>query len=619
MNNETFEMVAKTLYGLEEILAGELLALGANDLQIGRRMVAFTGDKELLYRANFCCRTALRVLKPIYHFKAKDADTVYKEVKKVEWEKYMSLDKTFAIDSVIYSDDFNHSKFVAYRTKDAIVDYFMEKYEKRPSVRVNNPDLYINIHISHNDCTLSIDSSGESLHKRGYRVDQTEAPLNEVLAAGMIMKTGWKGESNFVDPMCGSGTLLIEAAMIALNIAPGVHRKEYAFEKWVDFDQELFDRIYNDESKEREFNFKCYGSDISQQAIDISLENIRSAGVAKYVELKTLGLQQYTDAPQPGIMVTNPPYGERISTRDLLGLYTMIGERMKHVFMGYKVWILSYKDECFDKIGLRPSEKMKMINGSLDCEYRQYDIFEGKNKDYKKALNEGEEGEEVREESQQLAAPRISADRPEADRSERTEGADRPERKPFGSDRSITPERRNFKTDRMDRPDRRFAAAHGESEEERSSAAPGKRFFGEDRNDGRPARKQFGSDTTDRKPFDRDRKPFDKDRKPFDRDRKPFDKDRKPFDRDRKPFDKDRKPFDRDRKPFDRDRKPFGSDRPAYRPSADERPSRKPTDDKRPVKMRFKDDDASRARKFSGDKKPLKKPFKRRDTNDTED
>lgn len=218
-------MVAKTLYGLEEILAGELLAIGANDIEIGRRMVSFTGDKEVLYRANFCCRTALRILKPIYHFKAKDADTVYKEVKKVVWENYMSLDKTFAIDSVIYSEDFNHSKFVAYRTKDAIVDYFMEKHNKRPSVRVNNPDLYINIHISHNDCTLSIDSSGESLHKRGYRVEQTEAPLNEVLAAGMILKTGWKGESNFVDPMCGSGTLLIEAAMIALNIAPGIHRK----------------------------------------------------------------------------------------------------------------------------------------------------------------------------------------------------------------------------------------------------------------------------------------------------------------------------------------------------------------------------------------------------------
>lgn len=461
-------MVAKTLYGLEEILAGELLAVGANDIEIGRRMVSFTGDKEVLYRANFCCRTALRILKPIYHFKAKDADTVYKEVKKVAWENYMSLDKTFAIDSVIYSEDFNHSKFVAYRTKDAIVDYFMEKHNKRPSVRVNNPDLYINIHISHNDCTLSIDSSGESLHKRGYRVEQTEAPLNEVLAAGMILKTGWKGESNFVDPMCGSGTLLIEAAMIALNIAPGIHRKEFAFEKWIDFDQELFDRIYNDESNEREFTFKCYGSDINPAAIEIAQKNIRSAGLAKYIDLQAMPFQQYTEAPQPGIMVTNPPYGERISTRDLLGLYNMIGERVKHVFTGYNVWILSYKDECFDKIGLRPSERMKLINGSLDCEYRHYEIFEGKNKDYKKALNEEGTAETITPQSKPTFPEKKYDTRP----------ASRP----------------NFKTDRLDRPERRFAAAHSDNEDERIAAIPGKRFFGDERGDGRPARKHFGGD-----------------------------------------------------------------------------------------------------------------------------
>lgn len=465
--SETFEMVAKTLYGLEEILAEELLALGANDLQIGRRMVSFTGDKELLYKANFHCRTALRILKPIYHFKAKDADTVYKEVKKVEWEKYLSLDKTFAIDSVIYSEDFNHSKFVAYRTKDAIVDYFIEKFKKRPSVRVNNPDLYINIHISHNDCTLSIDSSGESLHKRGYRVDQTEAPLNEVLAAGMILKTGWEGESNFVDPMCGSGTLLIEAAMIALNIAPGIHRKEFAFQKWVDYDEELFDRIYNDESGEREFAFHCYGSDISQAAIDIALENIRSAGLMKYIDLKVKPFQQYTEAPKPGILVTNPPYGERISSRDLLGLYNMIGERLKHVFMGYKAWILSYKDECFDKIGLRPSEKIKLMNGSLECEYRCYELFEGTNKDFKKALNE--DGEE---------------------RPHRSEGSF--ERR--GNDRP------NFRTGRVDRPERRFAAAHSEDDEERFASIPGKRIFGEDRGEDRPVRKKF-VDAPVRKPI----------------------------------------------------------------------------------------------------------------------
>jgi putative N6-adenine-specific DNA methylase len=433
MDKANFEMVAKTLSGLEELLAGELIALGANDVEIGRRMVSFTGDKELLYKANFHCRTALRILKPIYHFKAKDADTVYQKVKEVAWENYMSLDKTFAVDSVINSEDFNHSKFVAYRTKDAIADYFMEKHGKRPSVRVNNPDLYVNIHISHNDCTLSVDSSGESLHKRGYRIEQTEAPLNEVLAAGMIMKTGWKGESNFVDPMCGSGTLLIEAAMIALNIAPGIHRKEFAFEKWIDFDRELFDRIYNDESNEREFTFKCFGSDISPTAIQVAGKNIRNAGLLKYIELKELPFQQFSEAPQPGIMVTNPPYGERISSRNLMELYAMIGERLKHVFSGYKAWILSYKDECFEQIGLRPKEKIKLMNGPLECEYRCYEMFEGKNKEYKKALNES--GEQKR---------------PERD-------SKRPNEK-----RSV-----NFKTARIDRPDRRFAAAHAKEEEKK--------------------------------------------------------------------------------------------------------------------------------------------------------
>lgn len=489
MNNETFEMVAKTQYGLEEILAGELIALGANSVEIGRRMVAFEGDKELMYKANFHCRTALRILKPIYRFKAKNADEVYNQVKSIDWEKYMKLTNTFAIDSVIYSEDFNHTKFVAYRTKDAIADHFNEKYGKRPSVRVSNPDLYINIHISHNDCTVSIDSSGESLHKRGYRVDQTEAPLNEVLAAGMIMKTGWKGESNFVDPMCGSGTLLIEAAMIALNIAPGMHRKEFAFEKWNDFDQELFDRIYNDDSQEKEFQFKIYGSDVSPVAIEIARKNIRSAGLNKYIDLQVLPLQQYQNPPLPGIMVTNPPYGERISSRDLLGLYEMIGERMKHAFMGYNAWIISYQEECFEKIGLRPTEKHKLINGSLECEYRRYEIFAGKRDEYKKAQSERGDAPQERTERKPYNKERgdrkpydrsgserkpYNRDRPERSDSDRTErrpySSDRTERKPYSrednsrprSERDDSRRPSDTRTPRADTPARRFMAAHNQ-------------------------------------------------------------------------------------------------------------------------------------------------------------
>jgi len=486
MSKANFEMVAKTLYGLEDVLTEELLALGANDLQVGRRMVSFTGDKELLYKANFCCRTALRILKPVYHFKAKDAETVYNEVKKIMWEDHMSLDTTFAIDSVIFSEDFTHSKFVAYRTKDAIADYFMEKYQKRPSVRVNNPDLYINIHISHNDCTVSIDSSGESLHKRGYRVEQTEAPLNEVLAAAMILKSGWRGESNFIDPMCGSGTLLIEAAMIALNIPPGIHRKEFAFEKWLDFDQELFDRIYNDETGERAFDYKCYGSDISPAVIEMAQKNVRSAGLSKYIELKVLPFQQFAEAPQPGILITNPPYGERISSRDLLGLYSMIGERLKHVFTGYNAWILSYKEECFDKIGLRPAEKMKLMNGSLECEYRCYEMFDGKNKDFKKSLNE-EGGER-----------RLTL-----------------EKKPFGKNDKDRNRRPDFKKDRDGRSEKRFRPDSGD--DEKSFTSYGKR------SDSRSSYKSYGEGKGEKGRFrDNDKggkKPF---KKPFKRGGKEF-------------------------------------------------------------------------------------------------
>ncbi len=300
-------------------------------------------------------------------------------VKKFKWSDYLNEKNTFAIDAVVFSSVFTHSKFVAYRVKDAIADYFTEKTGKRPSVSVSNPDILINIHIAETQCTVSFDSSGESLHKRGYRKSQTEAPLNEVLAAGMILKTKWRGETDFIDPMCGSGTLLIEAAMIAMNIPPGIYRDSFAFEKWVDFDPELFDTIYNDDSGEREFHHRIYGSDISAKAMAIASENVKSAGVAKYIELKTMPFQQYTKAPaEKGILVTNPPYGERIKPDDLFGLYEMIGERLKHVFMGYDAWVLSYKKECFNKLGLRHSLRIPLYNGSLECEFRKYELFAGK-------------------------------------------------------------------------------------------------------------------------------------------------------------------------------------------------------------------------------------------------
>jgi len=378
------EIIAKTLYGLEDILAKELIELGANDVQIGRRVVTFSGDKELLYKANFHCRTALRILIPIVGFDAKNPDEVYEKIKEIEWTKYIPEKKTFAIDAVVHSETFNHSKFVAYRAKDAIVDWFTEREMQRPSVRINNPDIQLHLHISHTDCTLSLDSSGESLHKRGYRIEETEATLNEVLAAGMILRTGWKGESNFVDPMCGSGTLLIEAVLIALNIAPGVFRDKYAFERWDDFDPDLFEKVSTDDADEKDFQYKAYGSDISPRAISIAAKNVKNAGLSKYIELKVLPFQQITEAPgNTGLLVTNPPYGERLNPRDLMQMYAMLGERLKHVFVGYDAWIISSNIEGLDNIGLKPSSKYKLINGALECEYRQYQIFGGTHKEFK--------------------------------------------------------------------------------------------------------------------------------------------------------------------------------------------------------------------------------------------
>ncbi len=381
--SEQFEMIAKTFQGLEEVLAEELTGLGANDVQIGRRMVAFTGNKEMMYKANFCLRTAIRILKPIKQFKAKNADEVYEQIKAIAWEEILDVNKTFAVDAVVFSDEFRHSKFVSYKVKDAIVDHFRDLNGKRPSVRINRPDVLLNIHIAQTTCTLSLDSSGESLHRRGYRQEAVEAPLNEVLAAGMILMTGWKGECDLIDPMCGSGTIPIEAALIARNIAPGVFRKEFAFEKWVDFDQDLFDSVYNDDSQEREFTHKIYGYDNNPKANEIAMNNVKAAGVSKDIRLKLQPFQQFEQPAEKAIIVTNPPYGERISTNDLLGLSQLSGERLKHAFIGNDAWILSYREECFDQIGLKPSQKTPLYNGALECEFRKYQIFDGKYKEFK--------------------------------------------------------------------------------------------------------------------------------------------------------------------------------------------------------------------------------------------
>lgn len=382
--DKEFELVAKTYFGLEQVLARELTELGADNITIGRRMVSFTGNKALMYRANLSLRTAVRILRPIRTFRAKDADDVYDNVKRIDWEKYMSLSTTFSIDATVNSEDFRHSKFVAYRVKDAIADFFNDKYGKRPSVRVSNPDLYINIHVSHNECTVSLDSSGESLHRRGYRNEQNEAPISEALAAGMLLMAGWDGKTDFVDPMCGSGTFLIEAALIALNIPPCIYRKSFAFEKWKDFDADLFDEIYNDDSGEREFTHKIYGYDINDKTVRIANENIRAAGLSKYIEVKRRPIAEFEPLQGKALMVTNPPYGERILSDDLFALYREIGSALKHKFVGNNAWVISSHTDCLAAIGMKPTKKIELKNGALDCEFWEFEIFSGRRKDFKR-------------------------------------------------------------------------------------------------------------------------------------------------------------------------------------------------------------------------------------------
>ncbi|MDE6683437.1 MAG: RNA methyltransferase, partial [Muribaculaceae bacterium] len=333
-------MVAKTFQGLEDVLRDELISLGAENVEMGRRMVSFEGDLALMYKANLCCRTALRILKPIEKFTAHDPDELYDIVRDIPWEKYMSPQTTFAIDSTVNSDEFTHSKFVTYRVKDGIVDHFRDLTGERPSIRVAGADLMLNVHIFEDRVTISLDSSGEPLSKRGYRVAQTEAPINEVLAAGIIMKTGWRGDCNFVDPMCGSGTFLIEAALIAANINPGIYRENFAFEKWPDFDKDLFEELYNDDSAEREFDFKIYGGDIDPDAVAIARRNVKMAKVDDMVELTCRPMSDWIDNPEDGILVMNPPYGARLKPDDMTELYKGIGSCLKKNFPGYHAWII---------------------------------------------------------------------------------------------------------------------------------------------------------------------------------------------------------------------------------------------------------------------------------------
>lgn len=380
---ENYRFVAKTFHGLEEVLAEELAKIGAKNIEKQNRAVLFDGDKAMMYRANFHLRTAIAILKPIAHFTAKNEDDLYKEIGRINWSLYMDVEETLSVTAVTFSKTFNHSKFVSLKVKDAIVDQFRRRKGKRPDVNTQDPDLKIHIHITENKCDLLLDSSGDPLFKRGYRIATTKAPINEVLAAGMIKLSGWKMDSDFYDPMCGSGTILIEAAMMAHGIAPGTYRKKYGFETWKDFDADLFEEITEEQFEEPDFKHQIYGSDISPAAIKIADQNIKEAFLTKMINTKPMNFFDFKPVSKTGFMVTNPPYGERLQPDDLKIFYQKIGDKLKLDFTGFTSWIIGSNNEVMKFIGLKPEEKIKLFNGPLECTYRKYSIFEGKMKEFK--------------------------------------------------------------------------------------------------------------------------------------------------------------------------------------------------------------------------------------------
>ncbi|NQU53269.1 MAG: class I SAM-dependent RNA methyltransferase [Bacteroidetes bacterium] len=375
---KNYKLIAKTFSGLEYVLADELKSIGAKNIRPGHRATFFDGNLETIYKANYFLRTALRILKEIENFQFKDVDQFYLKCKNVKWSDYFGIDENFVINStVVNSVDFKNSMFASLRTKDAIADFFRESTGKRPNVDTENPDIIINVHIHQDNCTLSIDSTGESLHKRGYRVKQGEAPLNEVLAAGMIHLSGWRGNSDFMDPMCGSGTLPIEAAMIAQNIPAGKFRKDYAFEKWRDYDQLLWEKVRESFTK-KEFTNKIYASDVNGSNLLNAQTNARRALVFNKITFEKADFRDLNIPLENATILTNPPYGERLREENLNELYSMIGERLKHHYAGNSAWILSSALESLKFVGLKTSAKLDLFNGSLKCKFNNYRLFAGK-------------------------------------------------------------------------------------------------------------------------------------------------------------------------------------------------------------------------------------------------
>ncbi len=382
MKENESEFIAKTFAGLEEALAAELISLGVEGVKEGNRMVKFTGTNQTMYMVNLQSRLSLRVLKHVFSFECPDEDSLYGNMYNFAWEDLMNADQTLAVDAVTVKSTLSHSKFAALRSKDAIVDRFRSKVNKRPSVDISNPDLRIHVHISEDVCNVSMDSSGYSLHKRGYSTERGEAPLNEVMAAGLVALSGWDKQSTFVDMMCGSGTILIEAAMMARNIAPGIFGPGFAFVRWRDFDSQLWNQLV-EEAKAAEIgylDFEICGCDISSQMVRAARENIFGARLGAKVRIENDDFRNFTPPAGPGTLISNPPYGERMQAENLYDLYKEAGDTFKHKYQGYTCWLLTSNIDAMKHVGLKVTRKIPVFNGPLECRLLRYEMYEGSKK-----------------------------------------------------------------------------------------------------------------------------------------------------------------------------------------------------------------------------------------------
>jgi putative N6-adenine-specific DNA methylase len=383
MDTENIKIQIKTFFGLEAVLAEEIKKLGGRNVELKNRAVNCEGDLGFLYKINYSARTALKILVPIEEFKAYNETKFYEKLFKFEWDDFMSVDQTFAIDSTVNSERFSHSQFMTFKMKDAIVDFFQNRYGRRPSIETRSPDIKFHLHIDRELVTISLDSSGDALFKRGYRKEQGEAPINEVLASGMLQLAGWDGKGNFLDPMCGSGTLLIEAAMIAMDLPAQLFRKRFAFQNWKNYDETLFNKIKEFRVERiKEFHGKIVGYDIDGRMLDAARDNIESAEMEDVIEVRRENFFDTKKDMFPLLMVFNPPYDERISINDD-DFYKKIGDTFKTNYPNTLAWLISSDLDAPKKIGLRPSRKIKLFNGKLETRFLQYEMYEGTKKLHK--------------------------------------------------------------------------------------------------------------------------------------------------------------------------------------------------------------------------------------------